>query len=385
MVDLNADNCVRVLQLNSGSKNFGGVSSFLYNVYTHIDRYQVQFDFLSPNETTYGLYREEIESAGAQIFELNIRGNILTRKLKLYSRLKKFLQNSEYQIIHINSGNFFFNLFSVMAARNARIPTRIVHSHNAGDLTTSPIKRMFFKLLKPYLEKNATHLWACSRKAAEYMFQSKSLNRVIIIPNGIVTERFTYHEEVRKKIRKEINVEDKFVVGHVGRFLPQKNHEFLIDIFAEIYKKEPNAVLLLLGQGELENKIRERVNQFELNECVRFLGIRNDIENIYQAMDVFILPSFHEGLPVTGIEVQASGLPIVLSDSITEEVKLTKYVRFLSLTDGASKWADALLAYRDVNRKDQVKEIYEAGYDINQVAKRLERFYLQVGLQDHLI
>ena len=184
-MDQNRKEPIRVLQINSGSRSFGGVSSFLYNVYTNIDREQVQFDFLSPNVTTYGIHREEIEEMGGRIYELGIKGNILTRKTGLYKRLYEFLTQHAYSIVHINSGNFFFNLFAVMAVRKAGVPCRIVHSHNAGDTSRSRIKKAVFEALKPQLERNATTLLACSRKAAGYMFTDRTVRegKVQIVKN----------------------------------------------------------------------------------------------------------------------------------------------------------------------------------------------------------
>ena len=232
-MDQNRKEPIRVLQINSGSRSFGGVSSFLYNVYTNIDREKLQFDFLSPEVTTYGIHREEIEKSGGRIYELGIKGNILTRKTGLYKRLRQFLAKHRYSIVHINSGNFFFNLFAVMAVRKAGVPCRIVHSHNAGDTNRSRIKKAAFEALKPQLEKNATLLLACSRKAASYMFTDQTVRegRVQIVKNGINAERFRFDPEIRKTVRQELGLQDKFVVGHVGRFYKQKNHVFLIRIF----------------------------------------------------------------------------------------------------------------------------------------------------------
>ena len=358
-MDQNRKEPIRVLQINSGSRSFGGVSSFLYNVYTNIDREQVQFDFLSPNVTTYGIHREEIEEMGGRIYELGIKGNILTRKTGLYKRLYEFLTQHAYSVVHINSGNFFFNLFAVMAVRKAGVPCRIVHSHNAGDTNRSRIKKAAFEALKPQLEKNATLLLACSRKAASYMFTDQTVRegRVQIVKNGINAERFRFDPEIRKTVRQELGLQDKFVVGHVGRFYKQKNHVFLIRIFEKIHEKEPESVLLLFGKGDLETEVRGLVNELGMAPYVRFMGEVPDIERMYQAMDVFVMPSFHEGLPVSCVEIQAAGVPCVLSDAITEEIKIADSLQFLSLSDSPEIWAKAALSmkgHRDLNGYENV-------------------------------
>lgn len=373
------DGCIRVLELNSGSRNYGGVSSFLFNVYQNIDRSRVQFDFLSPSETTYRIHQKEIESMGGRIVELNIRGNAIYSKIALYCRLKKVIEKNHYQIIHINSGNFFFNLSAVMAARRMGVKVRIVHSHNAGDMNRNIGKKLLFGALKPMLEKSATDLLACSSKAAGYMFTPRALDsgRVTVVYNGILPERFAFNEELRSTARKEFKIENKFVIGHVGRFEHQKNHSFLIDIFYEIHKRERSAFLLLAGEGMLEREIREKADALGIGEYVRFMGVRNDVEKLYQAMDVFVLPSFHEGLPVTGIEAQASGLPMVVSNTVTPEVKILDTVSFVELSDSPGVWADIILSYKGTKRKDCSEKISDSGYNIQAVAKKMEEFYLE--------
>ena len=379
-MDQNRKEPIRVLQINSGSRSFGGVSSFLYNVYTNIDREQVQFDFLSPNVTTYGIHREEIEEMGGRIYELGIKGNILTRKTGLYKRLYEFLTQHAYSVVHINSGNFFFNLFAVMAVRKAGVPCRIVHSHNAGDTNRSRIKKAAFEALKPQLEKNATLLLACSRKAASYMFTDQTVRegRVQIVKNGINAERFRFDPEIRKTVRQELGLADKFVVGHVGRFYKQKNHVFLIRIFEKIHEKEPESVLLLFGKGDLETEVRGLVNELGMAPYVRFMGEVPDIERMYQAMDVFVMPSFHEGLPVSCVEIQAAGVPCVLSDAITEEIKIADSLQFLSLSDSPEIWAKAALSMKGHRDLNGYENVIRSGYAIRDVADGMLKMYKEM-------
>ena len=376
-MDQNTTEPIRVLQINSGSRSFGGVSSFLYNVYTNIDRKQVQFDFLSPNVTTYGIHRDEIEEMGGRIYELGVTGNILTKKTGLYKRLSQFLAQHKYFIVHINSGNFFFNLFAVLAVRKAGVPCRIVHSHNAGDTSRSRIKKAAFEALKPQLEKNATMLLACSRKAARYMFTDKTVKagKVEIVKNGINADRFHFDPEVRQAVRRELGLTDQFVVGHVGRFFKQKNHAFLIRIFEKIHETEPESVLLLFGKGDLEPEIKDLVKERGLTSCVRFMGEVADIERMYQAMDVFVMPSFHEGLPVSCVEIQAAGVPCVLSDTITEEIRIEDSMQFLSLKQSPEEWAAAALSKKGCRDLDGYENVIRSGYAIRDVANGMLKMY----------
>ena len=340
----------------------------------------MQFDFLSPNVTTYGIHREEIEEMGGRIYELGIKGNILTRKTGLYKRLYEFLTQHAYSVVHINSGNFFFNLFAVMAVRKAGVPCRIVHSHNAGDTNRSRIKKAAFEALKPQLEKNATLLLACSRKAASYMFTDQTVRegRVQIVKNGINAERFRFDPEIRKTVRQELGLQDKFVVGHVGRFYKQKNHVFLIRIFEKIHEKEPESVLLLFGKGDLETEVRGLVNELGMAPYVRFMGEVPDIERMYQAMDVFVMPSFHEGLPVSCVEIQAAGVPCVLSDAITEEIKIADSLQFLSLSDSPEIWAKAALSMKGHRDLNGYENVIRSGYAIRDVADGMLKMYKEM-------
>lgn len=376
--DIMVQKPLRVLQINSGSKNFGGVSSFLYNIYTKIDRDVIQFDFLSPDQTTYEMHRQDIESMGGRIFAFGINGNMIQKKCRLYRRLKAFLKKEKYQIVHINSGNLFFTLFAGAAARSAGVTVRIIHSHNAGG-TDNIIKRVLFKIMKPLNEKNATHFMACSKVAAEYMFTQKTVKsgKVNVIPNGIDTEKFTFSPEVRAEMRRELGVQDKIVVGNVARFMKQKNHHFLIEVFEQVNKLNKNSILMLVGQGELMDEIKALVHEKNLDDRVMFLGQRNDVERLYQAMDVFVLTSFHEGFPVTGIEVQCCGLPFVLSSSITREIRLTENTQFVGLHRSPDEWAKAIIRLSTAKREDCSKIIEQKGYSGVYAAEKLKNIYLE--------
>ena len=369
---------LRVLQLSSGSRNFGGVSSFLFQMYKEIDRTRIQFDFLAPEETTYGPVREEIRDMGGRIIEFHIGGSALIKKIRLYVRRRRFLLKHPYRIVHMNSGNFFFNLTASAAAKSAHVPVRIVHSHNAGDAGMPLLRRVLFRVLKRVLERQATLLAACSLKAARYMFTDAAVEsgRIRIIRNGIDPDRFAPDAEVRRAMRKTLGIDGCLVIGHAGRFMKQKNHVFLLDIFREVHRRRPDAVLILLGDGELKEEIRELAARYGLMDSVRMPGQQRDMEKWYQAMDVFTLPSLHEGLPVSALEAQAAGLPLVLSDEITDEVRILDAVTFLPLSASPGMWADELIRAEGIRIADGPAKVKEAGYSVEQTAKEMERIYL---------
>lgn len=335
---------IRILQINAGSKNFGGVSSFLYNVYSNIDRSKIQFDFLSPYQTTYGIVKDQITSMGGNIFELGVNGNFIRRTYLLYHRVYSFFKEHRYKIVHINSGSIFFNYVISTAARKANIENIIVHSHNGADSSGNFIRRLIFEKLKLKTEKNANHLYACSNLAARFMFSDSAVGnkKVTVIHNGIDIARFCANKEKRKELRDQYNLTDKYVIGNIGRLVPQKNQSFLLKVFEQLHQINPQAVLLIYGEGELKKDLETEINDLGIKNCVYLMNPIIEIENAYNMMDAFVLTSIYEGLPVTGIEAQANGLNCFFSDSITNEVKINNNVFFLSLNDSPSIWAAAI-------------------------------------------
>ena len=225
-------------------------------------------------------------------------------------------------------------------------------------------------------------MFMCSRPAGIWSFGEKAVDsgQVRFIKNGIESERFAFNEEIRVRKRCELNLGDRLVIGHVGRFVLPKNHTFLIDIFAEIHKLKPNAVLMLVSDGPLMEEIQQKVKRLRLDNAVLFLGKRSDVNELMQAMDIFILPSLWEGLPLTGVEAQAAGLPTMMSDSITEEVCITPYAHMLPLNSGAKAWAGEALKLSETTRRTNTHDsIVRAGFDIRETAQWLESFYLEHG------
>lgn len=363
---------IKVLHINAGSQIYGGVSAFCFNMYKNIDREKIRFDFLTPNISTYERVRSEIESYGGKIYQFGINSSTNVGKIRLYTKFKEFFEEHQYDVIHINAGVLVFNYVVAKACKKYTTSKIFVHSHNNGG--RSGVKELFSSPLKALLANNADVLLACSKSAAEYMFPSGSLDRVHIINNGINTSDFSYKETVRQMVREEYDLQDKFVIGHIGRFTLQKNHEFLIDLFCEVKKKKSNAVLLLIGEGPLMESIKNKVKQKNVEDSVLFLGARKDVNQLYQAMDVFVLPSVFEGFGIVNVEAQTAGLKCLTSDVVPEEVNITGNVKRLSLDAPLSTWVKEVLDIPSA-RKDYSEEIMKAGFEMTSSAKKLELLY----------
>lgn len=312
----------------------GGTQALLMNIYRKIDRTKVQFDFLVVYKEKQ-FYDDEIEKMGGHVYKLSFREDLNLPKFQKDLAVF-FAQHHEYKIVHCHA--YTIGYFCLKAAKKAGILVRIAHSHN--NETVHDIKYLPKLFMQRMFTKNATDLFACSEEAGKYLFKDKPFQ---VLKNAIDSQNFIADADTRNEIRKELGLKDKFVVGHVGRLHPQKNHDFLIDVFAEIKKKKPNAELILVGTGPLEEKVKSKVVEKGLSDCVHFLGNRKDMNRIYQAMDVFVFPSLFEGLGIVAIEAQAAGVPIVCSEGLPPETDITPIYRKLLLSDGEEKWANAAL------------------------------------------
>ncbi len=359
----------------------GGIQIFLRNVLMNIDKSKFQCEFLVIDDgNTYSL-EAEIEQIGGRIHKLK---DCWIDKPADYIRYCKnvnafFKNNHDYKAIHVNASSK--NSLILYYAKKYKIKKRIIHSHNTGFQTTSSIKIMVGNLLKAPLKMWSTDFLACSEIAGEWLFGKKAVasGRVKVIPNGIDTNRYKFCSETRDRLKNELGIQDSgFVVGHIGRFVKQKNHSFLIDIFEEIVKLRPDSCLVLAGTGELMDECESKVREKGLEHCVHFLGFRNDVPDLLQAYDVFLMPSYHEGFPVTAIEAQASGCPCVLSETITAEAAIIEKTQYVSLDAPASLWAQTTVeTYMSDNDRSMTQKILvDKGFDIHGVVKELETIYL---------
>ena len=367
----------RIVLLNSCKGLYGGIESFLLNVFRGLDKNIFEVVFLTCGVSTYEMYRHEIESLGGKIFCIDTYPNNIKTELIVYQELKKFFSEYNPDVVHINSSALSFQILSSLAAKNAGVKNTILHSHNFVP-NVNYIKKQCRNILKPILTKTGTQFLACSKGAAEWMFETKIKDEVKVVPNGINTEEFRYHDNKRRTFRKKIGIsEETKVLGNIGRFQSQKNHYFLIDLFYEYQKKIKNSVLLLIGEGELKADIIKYAQQKGVSRKIQFLGERNDVGEFFSAIDVFVLPSLFEGFPISAIEAQASGVPCLLSDTITKDINITKEVNFISISS-TDKWVVELLNIKsNKNRGINADYILSHGYDKSESGKIMSRIYLE--------
>lgn len=363
---------IRILHI-VGIMNRGGLETLIMNIYRNIDRDKVQFDFLVHSDMQ-GVFEEEIIKLGGTIYRISHVSKVGPMKYK--KELNKFFKsNQQYKIVHSH-----MNTISGIILREAKkcgIKIRISHSHNAYP-KMNLIESIYKNYSKLFINNNSTYKFACSKLAGSWLYGKKYENDVKIINNGVNINKFKYNPDVNGWKRKELNIDkNSFVVGHIASFTLQKNHDFLIDIFKEIKNQNDNAILLLVGDGVLKKSIRNKVRELGLVDNVIFLGIRDDIEQLIQVFDIMVFPSFHEGLPVTLIEAQASGLKCIISDNITKEVDMNiDLLKFLSLEKSARYWAEQSLNYikgYDRNSCGNIKE----EYNIEKVSRDIEQFYIE--------
>lgn len=366
---------IRILQWGMTS-NYGGIEMFIMNLYRHVDRSKVQFDFLEAHDMGKLAFEDEILSMGGRIFRVMYPER--EKPLTAGYRLRKFLRaHPEIKGVHVHA-NFPY-AFPVAQAKKCGIPLRIIHSHNSDGKSSNGLKNKLRNLrIEKDILKAPTHRFACSSLAGDWMFGSADYTW---IKNAIDTQKYAFSEKVRQRVRQSLNIEQKTVIGFVGRVDEQKNPQMVIKVFREIWKRKQNAVLLFIGKGKEEDEIKSLTQKYGLSDSVRFLGMRKDVNELYQAMDLFLLPSRFEGLPVVLVETQTAGLLCLVSDRITCEVEITDLLTYLSIEEPPEKWAEiALQKLAETKRRDRSKEVADAGFEIRQMAKEMEAFYLeQVG------
>ena len=352
----------------------GGVEAVTINYYRNIDKNKVQLDFICDEDSTNIPY-EEIEKMGGKVIIIPS----YSKPFKYHKALKRVLKEGNYKIIHSNINTL--SVFSLFAAKCAGVQVRIAHSHSTTNKKETK-KNLMKQILRPFSKVFATDYMCCSELAGRWLFGNKEYDKgnVYLLNNAIDLDKFKYNESLRKKKRKELGIkDDTLVIGHIGRFVAQKNHDYLIDIFNEIHKKNNNSILLLAGQGPLMEDIKNKVKELNLEDSVKFLGQRNDANELYQAFDVFLLPSLYEGLPVVGVEAQAAGLLCYLSDDMTKETKVLNITKFMSLNNTPEEWADNILDdVKKYKRIDTSKEMTAKNFNIKEEAKKLEEYYLNL-------
>lgn len=356
----------------------GGIQQLILEILKHMDKEKVQIDLLVFDDgETYPL-EEEVKKLGINLYKLDgwIKSPFsYIRQKRVMDKFYK--EHHDYKVVHLHSSSK--NFLVLREAKKYGIPVRIAHSHNIGFQTKNRVKILIGNILKNALIKNSTDYFACSKLAGKWLFGEEitKTNKFKVIHNAVEYDKFKFNKEARAKIRKEINIDDDCILfGNVGRFTNQKNHTFLIDIFNEIHNLNKNTKLILIGIGEKEEEIKRKVKDLGIEDNVIFAGFKKNVNEYMSVMDVFLMPSLYEGLPVVGVEAQAAGLPCFMSkDVITDEVKITSGVHFISLEKSTKEWAEEILN-SDLERKNTEKELKKAGYFIEDMAKSLAKYYI---------
>ena len=354
--------------------NPGGMESCIMNYYRHVDKNKIHFDFLCNWESM--VCEKEVKANGSKVYTIPQK----SRNYKAYKRaMNTFFSEhaDEYDVFWYNTCTLT-NIDYLIYAKRYGIKKRIIHAHNSGN-ETSMIRGILHYVNKIRLGRYATDFWSCSMAAAVYFFIKKQIHsqKYRLINNAISTYNYKYDILIRNEVRKNLGLEDKYVIGHVGRFQFQKNHEFLIDIFYEYLKLDSRAVLMMVGQGEEEDAIRQKVINLGIEKSVLYMGVRTDVNRLLQAMDVFLLPSRFEGLPLVLIEAQTSGLRcLTTKNKVPYEVNVTGNVEFEELKENSIEWAHHIecMEKQPYDRKSCLDLITDAGYDILKEAEKMESY-----------
>ena len=343
----------------------GGLETMLMNYYRAIDRTKVQFDFLTHRDFRAD-YDDEIEALGGRIYRLPNLNPFSKTYLGALDRF--FSEHPEYHIVHSHLD--CMSGIPLKAAKKHGVPVRIGHAHNSNQPRDA--KYLLKLLYKREIARNATQLFACSEEAGRWMFGGADY---CVLNNAIDAVKYSYDIDTRTDVRRSLGLpEDGVVVGHVGRFDPQKNHSFLLNIFAQM---PGDARLLLVGDGVLRHDAEQQAEKLGIRDRVFFMGVRSDVDRLLQAMDVFLMPSLFEGLPVSIVEAQAAGLPCLISDKVPIECRKTDLVTQISLAASPAEWAEAVLSAAKMPRRDTLEQIRKAGFDIKANAEWLMEFYME--------
>lgn len=368
---------IRILQV-IGAMDRGGAETMLMNLYRAIDRSRIQFDFLVHEQRECD-YDQEIYDLGGNIYRLpRLNGlNYFT-----YRRLCRefFAQHSEHPIVHGHIGSSAA-IYLSEAKKTGRVT--IAHSHAQSFLTG--IQKIGFDFFSRPTRDVADWFFGCSYEAGRDRFGDRVVqgDRFFILDNGIDVERYRCDDVAHERAKHALGLDNLPVVGHVGRLAPEKNHAFLFEAFALLLKQVPNAVLLLVGRGPLEEELKARADDLGIVCAVRFLGVRDDVPELLRAMDVFVLPSTKEGLGMSAVEAQASGVLSIVSTGVPARAMVTGNAKRIPLEAGAAKWADALAqALHEAwssPRTDCVEQVRSCGFDVGDTARRLQTFYFQLA------
>ncbi len=353
---------IRVLHI-MGSLERAGIESFVMNLYRNIDRNKIQFDFAIYNEPTANGYADEVKKLGGKVFVVPTKEKSI---IKCFSTIRGIVKDNAYSVVWRHTSSCIGGM-DLYAAYFGGAKTRVLHSHSSRRFG---LEKYLHYLLRPLCRIVSTKKLACGKVAGRWMFGTTKYE---IIPNGVDTGKLEFNASIREKYRTEFDIKDEIIIGNVGRFEKVKNHTFMIDVFKEYSNKIGNAILMLVGDGSLEEECREKVKTLGIADKVLFLGNRSDVSNLLQMMDVFFMPSRYEGFPVSLLEAQATGLSCVVSSEVSRETNVTGNVSYMKLSEPHLLWCKALREAAQKRDKDGCKKVRDEGYDISDIASRIER------------
>lgn len=376
MIMINQESRVlRVLQVGM-TRNLGGIETYLIEQFRHLDKNKIDYDFVNITGEYSICYEDEILASGSKIFKVVSRHK--NPLLHYWQWFNILLQNKGiYDVIVLNTNSLEY-VFPLVLGKIFGIPVRVIHSHNSGFENKQGLaRRLLVGMNKKLLAWSANLRFACSQFAGQWMFKD---NPYHVIYNAIDIHKYDADLIVREETRNALGLHTELTLLHVGRFSYQKNHSFLLDIFKEVHRIQPDSVLLLVGdtteESEFLTEVKRKIKAYGLENVVRLLGRRDDVNKIMQAADVLVMPSFFEGLTVVGIEAQASDLPLLLSDTVTKELGLLPSTQFISLEAGPTAWAEAIVNSKQHNRQSRYEELKAAGYDIGNETERVEKLLI---------
>lgn len=363
---------IRILQV-LGTLNCGGAEAMIMNLYRNIDRTKIQFDFVVHTSGFNDFYAKEVLELGGRIYPFP------RFKVYNYFTLAKlwdnfFNEHPEYKIMHSHVTSYASLYLPI--ARKHGLKT-IVHSHSTSE--DKGFSYFIKRLMSRSLKSQADFLFACSKESGKFLYGNKGIeqNNYRMLPNAVDTSGLLFNEDIRSKVRNDLCISDnRIVYGHVGRFHPAKNHLFLLEVFKGLLDRNPDALLLLVGDGALRPQIEAKISELKLENSVILLGTRSDVANLLQAMDVFLFPSQWEGLPVSVVEAQAAGLPCFVSDTVTQDVGISDLVSYLPINKGVNPWVENILK-SSLARKNVIDDIKKAGFDVKYSAQELTNFYIE--------
>lgn len=366
----------KVLEVNVDDTGYGGVFSLVKGVIVRKkDNECIDIAAIEKFENENNI--KELKKYKSKVYYIGYDGNKILKQFICLKNLIKLIKKNKYECVHIHADVSNKLLVSGIAAKLAGVNKIILHSHVAGvDGNNRKIKLFIHCICRRILKQIGDEYVACSELAAEWMFPNIKRKEIIIIKNGVDLNKFRFNKEDRIRVRNQLGIKNEYIVGHVGRFAYQKNHTYLIDIFAELCKRRNDIKLLLVGEGILEQEIKKKVEILKLKDKVIFYGTTDEIEKIFSSIDVFILPSHFEGLPIVGVEAQASGLPVVFSSMITREAAVLKNVEYIDITEQkVLNWCNVIEQFISLPRLDSYAEMKAAGFSIEDTQKNFYKLY----------